>query len=205
MNCAGSSNALVLQLVKSFKSLSLAGVPLCRGTIGIASVGRRLSSSSFGGNPSRFAMARKDSGSLPMLQLRRGIKSTSTIHPEPMHKEDEKVLEKVLQEREDCEDLPESMMTNPYERPQRKCILCQHGIEPDWKNPRLLYQFVSPYTGEVYAKHITGLCNEKQLKLEKCISMANYFGWMSGRIKEPEFLKDPKLCDPERPIKPHKY
>lgn len=28
---------------------------------------------------------------------------------------------------------------------------------------------------------------------------------MSNYVKLVEFLKDPKLCDPERPVKPHKY
>lgn len=37
--------------------------------------------------------------------LSRGVKTTSTIHPEPVHQDDEKVLEKVLKERENSEDL----------------------------------------------------------------------------------------------------
>jgi hypothetical protein len=37
--------------------------------------------------------------------LTRGVKTTSTIHPKPVHKDDEQVLEKVLRERENSEDL----------------------------------------------------------------------------------------------------
>ncbi len=68
------------------------------------------------------------------------------------------------------------MMPNPYERPKKVCILCKHGIEPNYKNIRLLYQFVSPYTGKVYGKHITGLCKDKQEKIEKEMQVAASFG-----------------------------
>lgn len=45
------------------------------------------------------------SGVLNVNPWSRGVKTTSTIHPEPVHQDDEKVLEKVLKERENSEDL----------------------------------------------------------------------------------------------------
>lgn len=33
----------------------------------------------------------------------------------------------------------------------------------------------------------------------------NLAGLMSNYLKEVEFLKDPKLCDPEKLQRPHKY
>lgn len=70
-------------------------------------------------------------------------------------------------------------MNNPYEKPQRKCILCEHGIVPNYKNVKLLSQFVSPFTGQKYEKHITGLCQEKQKELELAISTAETLGNLS--------------------------
>jgi len=63
-------------------------------------------------------------------------------------------------------------LANPYEKPVKKCILCTHGIEPDYKNTKLLYQFVSPYTGMVYGRHITGLCQKMQEKVEREVKIA---------------------------------
>ena len=47
-------------------------------------------------------------------------------------------------------------MRNPYEKEQRQCILCKYEIEVNYKNPRLLSQFVSPFTGKLYDRNITG-------------------------------------------------
>ena len=47
-------------------------------------------------------------------------------------------------------------MRNPYEKEQRQCILCKYKIEVNYKNPRLLSQFVSPFTGKLYDRNITG-------------------------------------------------
>jgi ribosomal protein S18 len=132
----------------------------------------------------------------------RFLKTTTTEHPEPVYDQDEKVLEKVLESR--GEDVPSSLK-NPYAKERRKCILCEHGLEPDYKNVKLLSQFVSPYTGMLYGRHITGLCKEKQARVEKEVIKSTSYGFMATYLKEVEFLKDPKLCDPERPIRPHKY
>ena len=57
-------------------------------------------------------------------------------------------------------------MTNPYESEKRQCILCYRKIEVDYKNPRLLSQFLSSFTGKVYERNITG--NNFHHKLPPC-------------------------------------
>uniref|UniRef100_A0A7G3APM4 Putative ribosomal protein s18c n=1 Tax=Lutzomyia longipalpis TaxID=7200 RepID=A0A7G3APM4_LUTLO len=96
-------------------------------------------------------------------------------------------------------------ITNPFEKPRQECILCRANIEPDYKNVRLLSQFQSPYTGRIYGRHITGLCKGKQEKLELEIIKSQNCGLMPTYKKSNEFLKDPPLFNPERPIRPHKY
>jgi ribosomal protein S18 len=136
------------------------------------------------------------------VQSVRSVKTTTTVHPTPVYDEDDKVLEKVLKDRENSEDLVSSFikkycrkilqhvfvlfvksyclqpisLANPYEKPAKKCILCEHGIEPNYKNTKLLYQFVSPYTGMVYGRHITGLCKRMQEKVEAETNIAISFG-----------------------------
>merc|ERR1712059_40982 len=66
---------------------------------------------------------------------------------------------------------------DPYEKEPVRCILCPRRydvgyITPDWKNPKLLAQFVSPHTGIVYQKHITGLCEKMQEAVEKEVKKA---------------------------------
>ncbi|XP_048383875.1 28S ribosomal protein S18c, mitochondrial isoform X2 [Stegostoma tigrinum] len=64
-------------------------------------------------------------------------------------------------------------LENPYKEPPKKCILC--GVPVDYKNVQLLSQFISPYTGRIFGRHITG--------------------FMSVTFKDPAFLKDPNICD----------
>jgi len=141
-------------------------------------------------------------GKAPEPAVSRGFKTTSTEHPQPVFDQDEEVLQKVIKERQ--ADMPESL-TNPYEKPIRKCILCEQQIIPNYKNVKLLYQFISPYTGMIYPRNVTGLCKRMQEILEHEIKKARTFGLMAYYLKEVEFLKDPKLCDPERPLLPHRY
>ncbi|XP_070504211.1 small ribosomal subunit protein bS18m [Chironomus tepperi] len=96
-------------------------------------------------------------------------------------------------------------MENPFEKEKIKCILCQHNIEPSYKNVQLLSQFQSAYTGRIYGRHITGLCKSKQEKVEKEIAKAQSVGFMGFVTKDVKYIKDPKLFDPERPIRSHKY
>lgn len=96
-------------------------------------------------------------------------------------------------------------MPNPFQKEKIQCILCKHNIDPDYKNVKLLSQFQSPYTGRIYGRHITGLCKAKQDKVEKEILKAQMSMLMGYMHKDVTYLKDPKLFDPERPIRPHKY
>lgn len=96
-------------------------------------------------------------------------------------------------------------MPNPFQKEKIQCILCKHSIEPDYKNVKLLSQFQSPYTGRIYGRHITGLCKAKQEKVESEITKAQGCGLMGYYHKNVQFLKDPKLFDPERPLRPHKF
>ncbi|KFW86249.1 hypothetical protein N305_05244, partial [Manacus vitellinus] len=84
-------------------------------------------------------------------------------------------------------------MENPYKEPPKRCILCK--INVDYKNVQLLSQFVSPYTGCIYGRHITGLCHKKQREVTKAIRRAQVLGFMPVVLKNPQFLTDPKICN----------
>ncbi|XP_065693280.2 small ribosomal subunit protein bS18m [Patagioenas fasciata] len=88
-------------------------------------------------------------------------------------------------------------MENPYKEPLKRCVLC--GINVDYKNVQLLSQFVSPYTGCIYGRHITGLCNKKQKEISKAIKRAHVLGFMPVMFKNPSFLTDPKICNIKYP------
>ncbi|XP_063389580.1 small ribosomal subunit protein bS18m [Cydia fagiglandana] len=94
---------------------------------------------------------------------------------------------------------------NPYKKEERQCILCKLNITPDYKNYRLLSQFQSPYTGRIYGRHITGLCKSKQALVEAEIKKAQNCAFMPYFYKDKVFLKDPKLFDPENPIRSHRF
>ncbi|CAH0401738.1 unnamed protein product [Chilo suppressalis] len=94
---------------------------------------------------------------------------------------------------------------NPYKKEVKQCILCKLNITPDYKNYRLLSQFQSPYTGRIYGRHITGLCRKKQFQVETEITKAQNCAYMPYYYKDKRFLKDPKLFDPENPIRPHRF
>nr|XP_051675145.1 28S ribosomal protein S18c, mitochondrial-like [Oryctolagus cuniculus] len=84
------------------------------------------------------------------------------------------------------EDLPVPM-ENPYKEPLKKCIMC--GKRVDYKNVQLLSQFVSPFTGCIYGRHITGLCGKKQKEITKAIKRAQLMGFMPVTYKDPAYLK----------------
>ncbi|XP_010616094.1 28S ribosomal protein S18c, mitochondrial [Fukomys damarensis] len=90
------------------------------------------------------------------------------------------------------ENLPVKM-ENPYKEPLKKCILC--GKRVDYKNVQLLSQFISPYTGCIHGRHITGLCGKKQKEISKAIKRAQIMGFMPVTYKDPAYLKDPKVCN----------
>ena len=57
-----------------------------------------------------------------------------------------------------------------------------HKITPNYKNTRLLAQFVSSYTGRVYGKHITGLCTKQQRNVESAITISRSCGMHFSNI-----------------------
>lgn len=93
----------------------------------------------------------------------------------------------------------------PYERPKQQCILCKHKIQLDYKNPRLLSQFVSPLNGNIYDKHITGLCELQQTILQREIKKSRLAKLMPIYYKHPKYNRDPKLFNPDRPQRPNPY
>ncbi|KAL2716126.1 hypothetical protein V1478_013802 [Vespula squamosa] len=102
------------------------------------------------------------------------------------------------------EDMPD-LDTNPYKKEKQQCLLCRLNIQPDFKNVRLLSQFQSRYTGRIYGRHITGLCKNKQEQVEKEILKAQNAGLMGYFTKDPKYVNDPPLFDPNNPLRPHKY
>ncbi|KAK7830983.1 hypothetical protein U0070_018527, partial [Myodes glareolus] len=77
-------------------------------------------------------------------------------------------------------------MENPYKEPLKRCILCEKRV--DYKN----VQFISPFTGCIYGRYITGLCGKKQKEITKAIKRAQKMGFMPVTYKDPAYLKDPK-------------
>lgn len=102
-------------------------------------------------------------------------------------------------------DMPDFSMENPFKKEPRQCILCKHNIQVDYKNVKLLSQFVSPYTGKIYEKHITGLCQKQQESVKREIMKAKKCGMMPHYLKMPKFLKDPKLFDAFKPTRPNPH
>lgn len=62
---------------------------------------------------------------------------------------------------------------------RRLCVLCERNLTPNYKNTKLLSQFVSMYTGKIYGRHITRLCRKRQEQVENEISKAQNAGWLA--------------------------
>ncbi|KAF0031835.1 28S ribosomal protein S18c, mitochondrial [Scophthalmus maximus] len=83
-------------------------------------------------------------------------------------------------------------MENPFKEPPKGCVLC--SVQVDYKNVQLLSQFISPYTGRIYGRHITGLCGRKQKEVAKAVKKAHSMGFMSVTHKHPQLMTDPNIC-----------
>lgn len=93
----------------------------------------------------------------------------------------------------------------PYQKPKQQCILCKHKIQLDYKNPRLLSQFIAPLGGMIYDKHITGLCEKQQTALIREIKKSRRAMLMPVYHKDPKHNRDPRLFNPDRPQRPNPY
>jgi len=132
---------------------------------------------------------------------------SKTLHPENQFKQMEnKFVADVYAAGQD--DLP-LQMEDPYKQEAKMCTLCPRRyaepIRPDYKNPKLLSQFVSPHTGRVYQAHITGLCNYMQTIVEREVYRSQCAGFLSTRVRDPLYLQDPSLFNPNRPVKRNPY
>ncbi|XP_040823418.1 28S ribosomal protein S18c, mitochondrial isoform X2 [Ochotona curzoniae] len=80
--------------------------------------------------------------------------------------------------------------------PAAHAVLWRRGCSQLTSNEDLLLsQFVSPFTGCIYGRHITGLCGKKQKEITKAIKRAQIMGFMPVTYKDPVYLKDPKVCN----------
>ncbi|KAL3079892.1 hypothetical protein niasHS_014174 [Heterodera schachtii] len=102
-------------------------------------------------------------------------------------------------------DAPIQLGFNPFQRADRKCLLCELGIQLDYKNGRLLQQFVSNFSGRVYDQHVTGLCKKQYQTLLATIATSRKAGYMPVLVKDAKYLRDPRLFDPLKPIRTHSY
>lgn len=93
----------------------------------------------------------------------------------------------------------------PYQKPKKQCMLCKHKIELDYKNPRLLSQFVSSLNGDIYDKHITGLCEKQQTILQREIRKSRRSMLMPIFYKHPKYNRDPQIVNADRPQRPNPY
>lgn len=78
-------------------------------------------------------------------------------------------------------------------------------LPPHRQNPRLLSQFVSPYTGLPYDRHVTGLCERQQQLVSQEIKRSIAMGFLPKHYRKPEYKQDPRLFDPFRPQRPNPY
>lgn len=104
-------------------------------------------------------------------------------------------------------DIPTVQATtpDPYEPEKPKCLFCRLNVQVDHKNVRLLSQFVSSFTGRLYEQHVTGLCAHQFHRLREAIKLSRACGYMPVFHKQPRYLKDPKLFDPMKPIRPNPF
>uniref|UniRef100_A0A2K6STL4 Small ribosomal subunit protein bS18m n=1 Tax=Saimiri boliviensis boliviensis TaxID=39432 RepID=A0A2K6STL4_SAIBB len=84
--------------------------------------------------------------------------------------------------------------------PRTHTVLWRRGFSQykqisNYKKVQLLAQFVSPFTGGIYGRYITGLCVKKQKEITKAIKRAQIMGFMPVTHKDPAYLKDPKVCN----------
>eukprot|EP01135_Chromosphaera_perkinsii_P008212 Nk52_evm1s1181 gene=Nk52_evmTU1s1181 len=76
---------------------------------------------------------------------------------------------------------------------KRRCPICSNGVtEIDWRDVRLLSQFVTDSSGSILPRRKTGVCARYQNKLRKAIKRARHAGIMPNTYKLPEYKFDPR-------------
>ncbi|XP_059166830.1 uncharacterized protein LOC131949084 [Physella acuta] len=93
------------------------------------------------------------------------------------------------------DDMPLGEIQDPFSKDYKRCNLCTFGIKIDHKNVRLLSQFVSPFTGRIYGRAITGLCIPMQKHVARSIKRSRLSGYMPIILKDPKYLRDPQPYD----------
>ncbi|KAH3706831.1 28S ribosomal protein S18c, mitochondrial-like [Dreissena polymorpha] len=63
-------------------------------------------------------------------------------------------------------------------------------------NTQLLSQFISPYTGRMYGRHVTGLCLHMQRRVAREVRIAKLIGYLPFMNKPVKYLEDPMLFNP---------
>nr|CDS23612.1 28S ribosomal protein S18c mitochondrial [Echinococcus granulosus] len=77
-------------------------------------------------------------------------------------------------------------------------MLTEEASKSSDMNVQLLSQFVSPYTGRVYGRHITGLCIPMQKRVATLIDRSRKFGFMANESKETVYFDDPSILANKR-------
>ena len=109
------------------------------------------------------------------------------------HSFDPDLVERLLDKVDN--DMPLADMPDPFEKNYRRCFLCRNDVHLDHKNVRLLSQFVSPYTGRIYGRAITGLCIPMQKRVAGLIKRSRESGYMPYLFKDAKYLHDPQPYD----------
>lgn len=97
-------------------------------------------------------------------------------------------------------DAPTFDMEDPYVEAPPKCVICENQIPIDYKNIKLLSQFVSTFTGTIYPRKVVGLCTIQYDKIVEAIIFCRRMAMMSHKFKSQSFYDDDRLMYP-RPDK----
>lgn len=86
---------------------------------------------------------------------------------------------------------------------RERCVLCNVPIS--WKNTQLLSQFISPWSGRIYERGVTNLCDKAYLKVKDEIQRSQDNGLLGRNYRPTEFNQDPNLSSFDYSTKMHSY
>ena len=84
-----------------------------------------------------------------------------------------------------------------------RCVLCNVPIS--WKNTQLLSQFISPWSGRIYERGVTNLCDKAYWKVKDEILRAQDNGLLGRNYRPSEFNSDPNLSSFDYSSSLHNY